>query len=154
VVKADGTDAKDIAIHFLDMTNQRFTPAIMSKTVVQAKRLLEAGYTKDEIIASIDWVVGSTSVQMYSLGYINTMINKILVNIKEEQEQRELKKRMKTSKEEMDKYQKELIAKEGDTKKNDQSRERNKAKINRFGDATRFGEKHSFDMLKESREDD
>lgn len=153
MVKANGTIAKEVAVYFLEMTNQRFTPSIMSKTIVQAKQLLEAGYTEDEITKSIDWVLNKTSVIMYSLGYINTTINKILKNIEEEENEEELSEKMKRYKEDMEKYQQELVKKEGEKQEDDKSRNRNKEKANRFGDATGFGKKHSFDMLEESGED-
>ena len=79
-VQPNGTDAKDIALHFVDMTTGRATPTIMKKTIIQAKVLLSNGYTKDEIIKTIDHII-SKGIEMYSLGYVNASINDILREI-------------------------------------------------------------------------
>ena len=151
-MKANPTVAKDIAIYFLEATDQRYTPSIIAKTIIQAKAILEAGYTKDEIIQCIDWVVDKTSVVMYSLGYISTMINKILENIKQEVDAEEKNEKLKKYKEDMLTFQQGLLKKEGEEVGNEASN-RNRRKANEFGNESRFGEKYNFDLFEESGED-
>lgn len=141
MVKVNGTIAKDIAIHFLNSTQERYTSAMVSKTIVQAKKLLEAGYNKQEIIDSIDYVVNRTSVQMYSLGYISTAINSILMKLKEEDESKRIKEIIEKQKEEHATNRIEV--------KYDESSERNKNKLDRFGTESRERKESIVDMLKE-----
>lgn len=145
MVKANGTIAKDIAIHFLNQTQERYTSAMVGKTIVQAKRMLEAGYTKQEIMDSIDYVVDKTSVQMYSLGYIETAINSILEKIELDKKQKEIDEKIKQMK-------REYVTKR-DEVKHDKSTERNKSKLDGFGLKPRFGEEFTIDMPEEQRED-
>ena len=145
-VKANGTDAKDIATHFISATTGRATPAIMSKTINQAKILLQSNYTKEEIIDVIDYIIDVKKVHMYSLGYVSTCVNNMLSEInaiknkeKAKQQEQELKQKMVELKEEL--KQSEVI-------ENSKSTERNRDKLNRFGTESRVGEKFNFDMFK------
>lgn len=151
-MKANPTVAKDIAIYFLEATDQRYTPSIIAKTIIQAKAILEAGYTKDEIIQCIDWVVNKTTVVMYSLGYISTMINKILENIKQEVDAEEKNEKLKKYKEDMLTFQQGLLKKEGEEVVNETS-DRNRRKANEFGNKSRERKKYYFDLFEESGED-
>ena len=151
-MKANPTVAKDIAIYFLEATDQRYTPSIIAKTIIQAKAILEAGYTKDEIIQCIDWVVNKTTVVMYSLGYISTMINKILENIKEEKVDEEKNEKLKKYREDMLNFQQDLLKKEGEEVSNEASN-RNRRKANEFGNKSRERKKYYFDLFEESGED-
>ncbi len=140
-VKVNGTDAKDVAIHFLEQTQERYTSTMVGKVVVQAKVILKAGYTKEEIMMCIDYIVENTSVQMYSIGYISTAINSIIEKIKEEEKNKVIKKILDKQREE------HVVKREG--VKYDESKERNKRKLEGFGNESRFGEESPFDMLKE-----
>ena len=73
---------REIALYFFLVTEQRYTSAVIAKTINQAKQLLESGYTANEIKKTIDYIVNNTSTKMYSLGYINTCINKVLEDVK------------------------------------------------------------------------
>lgn len=146
MVKANGTVAKNIALYFLDLTEGRYTGSVVSKTVIQAKSLLSAGYTEDEIKSAIDYVLDKTSVKMYSLGYISTMINRILVNIDEDKKAEEAKRIIAEEKQLYENTVKEV--------KNDgESKERNRKKLDGFGVQSRFGEELDFDMFERNRED-
>lgn len=151
-MKANPTVAKDIAIYFLEATDQRYTPSIIAKTIIQAKAILEAGYTKGEIIQCIDWVINKTTVVMYSLGYISTMINKILENIKQEVDAEEKNEKLKKYKEDMLTFQQGLLKKEGEEVGNETS-DRNRRKANEFGDKSGERKKYYFDLFEESGED-
>lgn len=140
-MKVDGTVAKNIAIHFLDRTTDRYTPSIVAKTVIQAKSLLKSGYTEEEIKSVIDHIVDNTSVNMYSLGYVSSAINNVLKEIKEE----ESKEIAKEQREEFSKIAKKLL-KEGEV--NFESKERNEGKLDRFGTKSRFGEEPYSDLFK------
>lgn len=140
-MKANGTDAKGIALHFIDSTTQKATRQIMSKTILQAKSLLESGYTKDEIISVIDFVINEKHVDMYSLGYVNASINDVLREIKQ-------KKSVEESKAKSEEIQKQLTSvqeeQRNEVKDDGESTQRNRSKIDRFGTQSRFGKYDSF----------
>jgi hypothetical protein len=140
--KPNGTDAKDIALHFIDLTMGRATPAIIAKTVNQAKVLLASDYTKEEIISVIDYIVANKSVTMYSLGYVNACINSVLREINLEQDKQKankLKQTIKTS------FAKQITPKE--VVVNDDSTQRNKNKCARFGVQPRVRTKPYLDLF-------
>lgn len=87
------SDAKEIALHFLEATGNRATSAIMGKTINQIKNLLVNGYTKDEIIEVIDHIQAK-GIKIYSFGYINVCINSILHEI-EQNKQNQTKANLK-----------------------------------------------------------
>jgi hypothetical protein len=147
LVKANGTHAKDIAIHFLNNTQERYTSAMVAKTIVQAKKLLEDGYTKEEIIDVINYIVDKTSVQMYSLGYVSTAINSVLRKIEEEKEAQRISDLVEQQKQEYDAIRKEVNHEQFE------GNERNKRKLEGFGVKPRFGEESFIDMFEEQRED-
>lgn len=145
-VKPNGTDAKEIALHFFDMTTGKATPAIMGKTINQVKSILRSGYTKEEIIKTIDYIVDVKGVNMYSFGYVNASINSILMEIKE-------KEKAEKEREQRKEIEKQVTASAKEVKADDESKERNRNKLRRFGVQSRFGEKFDFDMFEESRKD-
>jgi hypothetical protein len=84
MTKANGTDAKTIALHFLNATTDgRNTPHVIAKTINQAKSLLNSGYTADEVCATIDYVL-KKGINMYSIGYINAVIGDVLKEVQKE----------------------------------------------------------------------
>lgn len=142
--KANGTEAKDIAIHFVEETTGRATPQIMKKSIIQAKILLESGYTKEEIIDVIDFIVSKKSIEMYSLGYVNACINDVLSEIKKHKSseiEREKSKEVRKEIESIQECQRNEVADDVESTK------RNREKINRLGTESRFGEKFNFDMF-------
>ena len=141
MAKANGTIAKDIALYFLNMTTDRYTPSMVAKTVKQAKQLLEAGYTKEEIISVIDYIVTKTNVKMYSLGYVNCCINKVLDKINEEEKAKQIQEIIEQAKKEQ-----ATAFDRGDI--DNGSTRRNREKVNRLNVQSRVGKKFDFDMLK------
>ena len=140
MVKANGTIAKDIALYFLDITTDRYTPSIVAKTVRQAKQLLEAGYTKEEIISVIDYITTRTNVKMYSLGYVNYCINEVLDKINEEEKAKQIQEIIEQAKKEQ-----ATVFDRGDID-NDSTR-RNREKVNRLNVQSRVRKKFDFDMF-------
>lgn len=141
-VKVNGTDAKDIALHFLKATGvERTTPAIIAKTIAQAKSILKSGYTKEEVIDVIDHVV-ERGVRMYSIGYVSHAINDVLAEIEEKKLQEKAKDVIKEQKEQQLAQRKEVTS-------SGESTNRNKGKASKFGIQSRVGKKFDLDMFEE-----
>lgn len=141
-VQANGTHAKDIALHFLRETGvERTTPAIIAKTISQAKNILNAGYTKEEVIITIDHVVNK-GVHMYSIGYVSHVINDVLKEIEEKRTKEKAKLVAQQLQEEQAKSRSEVAS-------NDDSTNRNKEKARRLSVQSRVREKFNFDMFEE-----
>lgn len=139
-IPANGTDAKDIALHFINLTTGRATPQMMKKTIVQAKSLLSSGYTKDEILDALEYVINIKGVEIYSLGYINASIENILREIQKLNKEQEIKK-------EKEKMVSESIAKRDEVSSDGKSTQRNRDKASRFGVQPRFGKEFNLDMF-------
>jgi len=134
------SDAKDIAIYFVNSTNMKASKALMSRTIVQAKSMLSDGFTKDEIIKTIDYVINVRKVDLRSLGYINVVISDLLPQV--------LKHEAQLSTQNVGKELAAFIeASRSEVRGNDESTNRNKSKLNGFGLQPRFGEKLDFDMF-------
>lgn len=128
-------DAKDIACHFVEKTEIRATPALMRKSINQAKSLLESEYTKEEIIKVIDYLVDYRDVDMYSLGYVNSSIHQVINEVNKHEAKQKAKELMKD-------------AKVQGVKDDGKSTERNKQKLSRFGVCPRVREKSFSDLFK------
>jgi DNA-binding transcriptional MerR regulator len=75
-------NAKEIALHFYETMELRFTPSTLAITIKQIKSLLESGYTSEEIVKVIDHYKSYPPPKgLYSFGYINVTINKALQDI-------------------------------------------------------------------------
>lgn len=134
------SDAKDIAIYFVNSTNMKASKALMSRTIVQAKSMLSDGFTKDEIMKTIDYVINVKKVDLRSLGYINVVISDLLPQV--------LKHEAQLSTQNVGKELAAFIeASRSEVRGNDESTNRNKSKLNGFGLQPRFGEKLDFDMF-------
>lgn len=68
-----GTDAKDIALHFIGAKELQLTKQNIMKNTVIAKQILELGFPKESIIIAIDLNVD----KMYSLGFIKFVIEEV-----------------------------------------------------------------------------
>lgn len=142
-MKANPTEAKDVALYFLEeSTVQEPTPYIIGKTIKQVKDLMEKGYTKQDIMDVIDYLVAHGK-KMYSFGYILTMME---VTMKAIQVKREAI------------LQKVLLDEIARTNMNEvkvdaESAERNRSKADRFGIKSREREKYHFDMFEEHGQD-
>lgn len=140
-MKADGTIAKEIAIYFLDKTADRFTPSVVAKTIIQTKTILESGYSKDEILSVIDYIIDVKKVDMYSIGYVSHAINDILKEMNKEEEIKKLREERKKQSEAFKSQEKEV---EVDL----ESKQRNQSKLDRFGTESRKREEPYSDLFK------
>ncbi len=134
------SDAKEVAIYFADSTNIKISKSFMSKTIIQAKSLLSDGFTKEEIIKTIDYVINVRKLIPYSFGYINAVISNLLPEIIKLEAQHSAKNTQK----EMMKF---IEASRSEVIDVDKSTNRNKSKLNRFGIQSRFGEELDFDLF-------
>ena len=140
--------ANKIAKHFIFKTNTRATPAIMKKTHAQAKTLLSSGYTEEEIINTIDYLIDVKKVNMYSLGYVNTCINNVLNNIEKNELDKLTLQNKSTVRKEMKEYE-ERLSKE--VVNNVHSSSRNKIKAERLGLQSRFREEFISNLFEGNR---
>lgn len=142
MAQAYSTIAKDVASYFYQKTGIRGTPAMYAKTIKQAKSLLEAGYTEEEIIYCLDFVIDIKKIDIYSLGYLSYTIANIIKEVRATNSQ----KVASEVKQKMDNMSKEVL---GDN----EGLERNKQKAQNIGVKSRFGEKFTFDMPTKTRQD-
>ena len=149
-IKANGTHAKEIALHFINLTNGRATPQIMKKTVSQAKSLLTSGYTKEEIVSVIDFLIITKKLDIFSLGYINASINDALREIAKTKEIEEKEKAKEAIRQQIESQQASIRS---EVAKDDESTKRNREKARRIGVQSRFGKKFDFDMFEGQRQD-
>lgn len=81
----NGTDAKEIALHFIGAKEIELTKANIVKNIAIAKSILELGYPMSSIIVAIDLNID----KMYSLGFIKFVIeethNAIVAKAKEDE---------------------------------------------------------------------
>jgi len=138
-------DSYRVAIHFIEATAGRATPAIMKKTISQAKALLQSGYTREEIISVIDHIIQEKKVNIYSLGYVNTCINDTLRHMEETKQKQEAEQlKASIAEEERQRWQSisEVVGSD-----NADSAERNRNKSSRFGVQPRLGEESFSDLF-------
>ena len=142
-VKANGTHAKEIAIHFLNLTTDgRYTSAIVSRSIGTVKSLLLKGYTKEEIMETIDYCHDVKKVNMFSIGYISHAINDTLREIRELQAAEKKREEAKKIQASVTSLRKEEVHEQS-------SSERNRAKVERNRIQSSIGTKFDFNMLKE-----
>lgn len=138
---ANGTEAKDVALHFLKAIGvERFTSSIMGRTIKQSKEILQAGYSVKEVTMVIDRLVAK-GVDMYSIGYVSASINDVLAEIKEFEE---VEKRQAFQK----KQEQELAKDREAVKIDEQSKERNARKARKSSVQSRLREESYLNMLK------
>lgn len=139
--EANGTDAKDIALHFCAKCNIHPTSTIIARTIVSVKQLLANGHTKKRIIDCINYSVDVKKLDLYSFGFIVKAID----NMYKEMDNHE----------ELEKYREVMSSTKGSVplsevkQDNGDSAERNRNKLHRFGAQSRFGKEFDFDLLKE-----
>lgn len=135
------TDAKTVALYFLDQTTDgRNTPPVIAKTINQAKNLLAVGYTKEEIIATIDFTI-KRGVKMYSFGYLSSAIADSLREINKHK----VDERVSNVKKELEEFSKQAM-KEVAVDEHE-STERNRQKAERLSVQSRVGTKYNLNMF-------
>lgn len=142
--KANPTDAKTIALYFINLTQTKVTASHVARTIKMVKSLQVEGFTTDEIMYTIDKVL-SKKADVFSFGYISASIMDVLRERKEEETKASTKKQAdevrsliaSSSQEEM---QSEVLVE-------DESTRRNREKATRNSVQPRFGKKSYFDMF-------
>ncbi len=136
------SDAKEVAVYFANSTNVKPSKSFMSKTIIQAKSLLSDGFTKEEIIKTIDYVINVKNIKPYSFGYINVVITSILLQINKLEAQQ-------SAKNTQEKIMEFIEASRNEVRGVDESTNRNKSKLDGFGVQSKFGEELDFDIFTE-----
>lgn len=141
-------DAKQIAFYFFDKTETRATKAIISKTIIQAKSILNAGYSLEEIIDVIDYLIDVKKVNLFSLGYISSAISNVLNEINKHKSLESKSQIAEETKKAMSLLMKEQQC---EVVVDNESKQRNADKISGFSFQSRLREKFDFDMFEEQR---
>lgn len=142
-VVPDPTAAKTIALHFLKLTTDRITPVIVARTVVQVKEVLAEGYSKQEIMKVIDYILAKRA-GVYSFNYISASINDALREMEQEEARIRYEAEAKIAKAEMTATLAEDRKKVSGV---DDATERNRSKARGFGVQSRERKKPYFDMF-------
>ena len=91
--KQIGTSAKELVLLFFEKTGLKYTNKDIMIAVKNAKNLLNAGYTHEEIKSVIEYCVKNQPEKgIYSFGYIIHEMNKVLTILKHKKKQEEITK--------------------------------------------------------------
>src|SRR6185312_1688419 len=142
-IQPNPTDAKTLALHFLELTNNRLERNTIQRTIIQVKNVLAEGYSYDDIVKTIDYVL-ARKAGVYSFGYIAASIEDVIKEIRLAEEKDELDKRAEDVRRQMIASAEQQRGKVDDC---DESTERNREKAKRLGIQPRFGAKFNFDMF-------
>lgn len=97
--KKIGTSARELVLLFYEKTELRYTNRDIMIAVKNAKKLLEAGYTYDEVKDTIEYcVVHPPQKGIYSFGYIAYDINRVLTLLKHDKKSEERSKAVDVTK--------------------------------------------------------
>ena len=96
--KTIGAQAKELVLLFYEKNELKFTNKDIMISVKNAKRLLEAGYTFDEIKDTIEYCVKNPPPKgIYSFGFIVHEINKVTTILKSQRKQETKEKTIDSS---------------------------------------------------------
>lgn len=96
--KTIGAQAKELVLLFYEKNELKFTNKDIMISVKNAKRLLEAGYTFDEIKDTIEYCVKNPPPKgIYSFGFIVHEINKVTTILKSQRKQEAKEKTIDSS---------------------------------------------------------
>lgn len=141
--KANPTDAKTIALHFIKLTQPKVEPSRVARTIKQVKTLQEEGFTTEQIYYTIDKVL-SKKANVFSFGYISASIVDVLRELEEENEKALTKKQADEARSliasSYEETQSEVLAEDDSTK-------RNREKASRNSVQSRLRTKSYFDMF-------
>lgn len=97
--KKIGTSARELVLLFYEKTELRYTNRDIMIAVKNAKKLLEAGYTYDEVKDTIEYCVAHPPQKgIYSFGYISYEINRVLTLLKHDKKAEERSKAVDVTK--------------------------------------------------------
>jgi hypothetical protein len=75
--------AQDIAKYFYEKTGRHITKGTYVQQISCAKNLINAGFSSDDIIKGIDWLIANPPRNGFSsLGYLSYVLDDILIVIK------------------------------------------------------------------------
>lgn len=80
-------DAKDLAFLFFNSFSVKYNNQLIAKTLVQAKSLLEMGYTKEDVENTIEYLA-QIKQDVYSFGFINKTISQYVHKANYEKERK------------------------------------------------------------------
>ena len=84
--------AQNIAKFWFENRQERTTPAIFSRTIAQAKTLLNAGYSEEEIRKVILYLLDNPPKNgLSSLGYLSYVMNDTLKKVKIQEVKQEIR---------------------------------------------------------------
>lgn len=132
------SNPRDVAIYFLNLSNQEKSRTNIIRAVKSASTLLE-NYTSNQVKDVIEFLIDVKKIDLYSLAYLNNHMDKYL----EEIENVRLKE---TYAEHIKNIQTQPTQ---EVSINEQSVERNNGKLHRFGIQSRVREKFNFDLFEE-----
>lgn len=138
-VQPNGTHAKEIALHFLQLANQPVTKTNVAKTIKLAKATLEEGYTRDEVFAVMERVFASKRANIHSFGYITSCMEQMLDDMRAAEQAVHIKAASDQA----------ISKQRNEVETNDQSTERNRNKADRTKFQSRLRKKFNFDMFEE-----
>lgn len=85
--------ANELAKTFFSLTERRATAATFTQTIGQAKALLNAGFSKEEIISAIQYCIDNPPPKGFnSLGWLSYTIEDVLRKIKAKQAKEQIEK--------------------------------------------------------------
>lgn len=138
---ANPTHAKEIALHFLERTNQPYEAKNVAKCVRMAKSLL-LNYTKEDIKYVIDTVT-KRRPDIYSIGYVASAMDDTLLDREREEDKAELLRQAQKVREEME----TTVQNHREVTPLDESTERNRRKAKELGIQSGLRKKYDFDMF-------
>lgn len=130
----NGTDAKDIALHFIGAKELELTKTNIIKNIAIAKSILDLGYPKESILIAIDLNIE----KMYSLGFIKFVIEEVHIAIMAKAKEDEIKEALSRIN-----TKKTFVESEGD------GTNRNKQKLERKSNLSRLGKSYPDDLFKQ-----
>jgi hypothetical protein len=132
------SNPRDVAIYFLNLSNQEKSRTNIIRAVKSAGTLLES-YSSSQVKDVIEYLIDVKKIDLYSLAYLNNHMDKYL----EEIENIRLKE---TYAEHIKNIQTQPTQ---EVSVDEQSVERNNGKLHRFGIQSRVREKFNFDLFEE-----
>ena len=140
----DRTASRDVAIHFLKKSEQELSKENIRWTIGGVQRLMDKGYTELEIVKVIE-LLFTWNPKIYSFKYVETAIDKVIVEIRREEqahknklEAEQIKAQQSTAK---------PVTKESEVANSDEATERNRRKAERLGIQPRERKKSYFDLF-------
>lgn len=125
----DATEAKELALLFIRLTKQEIVPRTMGHIISSIKKLMEAGYSSEELDYAIRTIIHSNP-NVYSFGYIAKALDDVFAKKAME----ELKANQKEIADEVKQTITNItpVTSESEVVTHDETTERNKRKAERI----------------------